>query len=282
MPGCLLLSAALAFLPQDARAAHDVAASLVARHTPRDAGTAEGRGAADFLVRAARRTGARVRLDVFDADTPRGWLRLANVVAEFGDAAAEDRVVLLSHYDTKAGSDCPGANDGASTSGLLVALGHVLARAGAEVPPVTLVWTDGEECFEAYGPRDGLWGSRRAAAELAASGRRVRAAICLDMLGDAELSVAVPANGSPALREVAVRAAAKAGRSSSLHLSEMCVRDDHVPFLERGWPAVDLIDFDYGPTNAYWHTAADAMERVSEDSLLKSGEIVAEMLNILL
>ena len=60
------------------------------------------------------------------------------------------------------------------------------------------------------------------------------------------------------------------------------VKDDHVAFLGRGYPAVDLIDFEYGPQNAYWHTPQDTMDKISEDSLLKSGKIVAELLNILL
>ena len=60
------------------------------------------------------------------------------------------------------------------------------------------------------------------------------------------------------------------------------VKDDHVPFLERGFKAIDLIDFDYGPGNAYWHTKDDTLDHISEDSLLKSGKLIAEMLNILL
>ncbi len=58
--------------------------------------------------------------------------------------------------------------------------------------------------------------------------------------------------------------------------------DDHVPFLEKGYKAIDLIDFSYGPSNSFWHTERDNMENISEESLLVSGRIVAELLNILL
>ena len=60
------------------------------------------------------------------------------------------------------------------------------------------------------------------------------------------------------------------------------VTDDHVPFLDKGFRAIDLIDFSYGPNNSYWHTDKDTMENVSEASLLASGKVVVEMLNILL
>ena len=46
--------------------------------------------------------------------------------------------------------------------------------------------------------------------------------------------------------------------------------------------AINLIDFSYGPDNSYWHTPQDTMDKISEESLLKSGKIIAELLNILL
>jgi len=60
------------------------------------------------------------------------------------------------------------------------------------------------------------------------------------------------------------------------------VKDDHVSFLEKGFNAIDMIDFCYGPENSFWHTPQDTMQNVSQESLLKSGRVVAEMLNILL
>jgi Zn-dependent M28 family amino/carboxypeptidase len=60
------------------------------------------------------------------------------------------------------------------------------------------------------------------------------------------------------------------------------VKDDHAPFHEKGYKAIGMIDFEYGPDNSYWHTEADTMDKISAESLLKSGKVVAEMLNILL
>ena len=102
------------------------------------------------------------------------------------------------------------------------------------------------------------------------------------MLGDRDLSISIPSNGSPALTKIALHAARRAGLPGLVRHIDEVVKDDHVPFLEKGYPAIDLIDFSYGPNNSFWHTEKDSMENISEESLLKSGRLVAEMLNILL
>ena len=63
------------------------------------------------------------------------------------------------------------------------------------------------------------------------------------------------------------------------------VTDDNVPFGKKGYKTINLIDFSYGSApglNDYWHTPKDTMDKISEASLLKSGRLVAEMLNLLL
>ena len=278
-----LISAALVFSPADAKLAYDTAASLVAECTPRDAGSARGRLAANMILDAASAAGADVRRDVFDAATPRGRKTFTNLYAEFRCADRDAGwVVLVSHYDTKPGVACPGANDGASTSGILVGMANALSSWRDRRGNVMLVWTDGEECMLAYGPDDGLWGSRRAAKMLAERKRPVTAVVCLDMLGDRDLFITVPRNGTPSLVNVALAAARMAGAAGIVRKAPEIVTDDHVPFLERGFPAIDMIDFSYGPGNSFWHTGKDNMDGISEKSLLVSGRIVAEMLNILL
>jgi Zn-dependent M28 family amino/carboxypeptidase len=44
--------------------------------------------------------------------------------------------------------------------------------------------------------------------------------------------------------------------------------DDHTPFNEAGFPAVDIIDFDY----RYWHTTQDTVDKVSPVSLEAVGK----------
>ena len=277
------LASALAFTPANAKIAYYTACELVDKCTPRDAGTIRGRIAANYLLDAASAAGANVRRDVFRATTPKGEREFTNLYAEFrhGDKNAK-WVVLVSHYDTKPGTACPGANDGASTAGLLVGIANAVSGWRDGKGNLMLVWTDGEECMSVYGPNDGLWGSRRAAGMLADKGVAVQAVICLDMLGDRDLAISVPKNGTEALAKIAVHAARRAGHPTLVQPTEEIVKDDHVPFLDRGFKAVDLIDFSYGPGNSFWHTDKYMAENISEQSLLASGKVVVEMLNILL
>ena len=279
----LLLAAALSFTAADAKVSYETAQRLVEEFTPRDAGTIRGRIASNFLLDKASGSGADVRRDAFRAMTPKGECEFVNLYAEFSSGDPNARwVVVVSHYDTKPGSNSPGANDGASTAGLLVGLANAVSNWATPKGNLLLVWTDGEECQKAYGPDDGLWGARRAVSVLQEKGRKVQAVICLDMLGDKDLSISIPSNGSQALAKIALHAAKRAGYPDLIRMMPESVTDDHVPFLEKGYKAIDLIDFSYGPNNSYWHTDKDTMENVSEESLLKSGKVIAEMLNILL
>ena len=206
-----------------------------------------------------------------------------NLYAEFKCGTTNDRwVVVVSHYDTKPGTGCPGANDGASTTGLLIGLASAFSSWQEPKGNLMLVWTDGEECMRAYGPDDGLWGSKRAAEYLAGKERKVQAVICVDMLGDRDLEISIPTNGSPTLARIAAHAARRAGYPGLVKPIDELVKDDHVAFMDKGFKAIDFIDFSYGPDNSYWHTPQDTVDRISEESLLKSGKFIAEMLNILL
>ena len=279
----ILLAAALEFTAQEAQIAYENARELVVNCTPRDAGTVRGRIAANCIRDAASAAGADVRFDEFTASTPAGEKKFINLYAEFkSDDANAKWVVVVSHYDTKPGIKCPGANDGAATSGLLVGLANAYSNLEEPHGNLMLVWTDGEECISAYGPNDGLWGSKRAAEYLVSTGRKVQAVICIDMLGDKDLEISVPANDHPTLSKIAIHAAKKAGYPDLVKPIPELVKDDHVAFLNRGFKAIDLIDFSYGPNNSYWHTPQDTMDKISKDSLLKSGKIVTELLNILL
>ena len=280
-----LLAASLVFSQADANLAFKTATDLVENHTPRDSGTTRSMLAANYLLDAASAAGADVRRDMFVAKTPKGERRFTNLVASFKRSPDAPWVVLVSHYDTKTGVDCPGANDGASTSGLLVALAGVLYNHRTQNDNVMLIWTDGEECMNAYVEDDGLWGSRHAAKSLKESGVKVKAVICLDMLGDKDLHVSIPKNSSPALSKIALAAAKKAGVADKVSRGDLLVKDDHVPFLEAGFKSIDLIDFEYGSApglNDYWHTAKDTVDKISEESLFTAGKLVAGMLDILL
>ena len=195
-------------------------------------------------------------------------------------------IILLSHFDTKSGiSDTfAGANDSGSSTGLLLEMARVLKQ--GPVPPVDLVlaFLDGEECRVAYGPHDGLHGSRYLARTLVQNrcDRRVRAVILADMVGDRDLDVGIPRNSSPALVSLVFAAAHEEQARSMFSLSSGSVLDDHVPFLDAGMPAIDLIDFTYGSSgggNDYWHTDADTLDKISADSLAVVGRVIVRVVN---
>jgi hypothetical protein len=72
------------------------------------------------------------------------------------------------------------------------------------------------------------------------------------------------------------------GDRAHIGLYDGLILDDHQPFLDAGFPAVDLIDFEYGDTpgsNNYWHTPEDMLDKLSAESLAITGRIVLEMIN---
>jgi len=259
-------------------------AALLA-HGPRDAGTPGAERVARWLSDQLRGAGlASARVESFEAETPAGAVRFHNVLAEWPGASPE-WIVLLSHFDTKTGigtAETPfvGANDGGSSTGLLLELAAAIARSGTHRRGILFALLDGEECRYGYSERDGLHGSRHLAYALKAQGRQVRAAILMDMIGDRDLHVTLPRNGTPALQELVLAAAKAQGVRSRFGLFDGSILDDHQPFLDAGFPAIDLIDFSYGSqpgVNDYWHTPADSLDKLSADSLHTVGCVVLEM-----
>ncbi len=275
----------LAFTAADAKVAYETAAGLVKDCTPRHAGTP---GAIKAAVWLSIRAGALAELDCFKDNIYDEVHDFANVVLEVrGSDPKAPWIVLMSHFDTtpQAKKGFKGANDGASTSGLLVALAGVLRRAPRLKYNVLLAWTDAEECRIAYMSRDGFQGSKRLVKYVREKGYAVKAAICLDMLGDRDLNIEIPWNGTPELRRLTIEAAKRAGVADKVSLRDsIVVKDDHVAFLDAGHPAIDIIDFDFGSArgkNDYWHTPQDTMDKISEASLLASGKLTCELLNLL-
>ncbi len=241
--------------------------------------------AADYLAGRLRELGVAATIDNFTEATPDGTMTFRNVVGVIpGDK--EHIVILGAHYDLKSGVDSfVGANDSGSGVGLLLGLAPVLraASAGGRAE-VWLVFLDGEECRVNYGENDGLHGSRHLAGKLAADGRasKVQAFILADMIGDKDLTVTIPRNSDPRLMAALFKAATEAGSRAFFSLCNYSILDDHQPFLDKGIPAIDLIDFQYGSAprlNDYWHTSRDTLDKLSANSLEVVGQVILRMLN---
>lgn len=278
---------AVEFTPADGRLAYETAVALVKECTPRDAGSIRGRLAANWIMDRASRTGVDASVIPFRAETPDGEKSFANVTVEFrSERENAPWVVLISHFDTAPGigHKFEGANDSASTSGLLVALAGAIRRAGPQRDNIMLLWTDAEECRYAYADNDGFQGAKHAVEDFKRKKRAVKAAIGLDMLGDRDLHIRMPANGTVVLQNAVFEAAKRAGLEGLVSLGKDTVKDDFAAFLEAGCPAVNLIDFEFGSApgkNDYWHTEKDTVDKISDESLYKAGRLAVELLNML-
>ncbi len=250
---------------------------------PRDALTSGAEAAAKWIATELSAIGLVSDTDTFDDPAPDSSSRLFRNVTATVPGTGKGHVLLLSHYDTKSGiSDhFIGANDGGSSTGLLLELAAYFARNPAG-PSVTFAFLDGEECRRAYSDTDGLHGSRHLARKMRKAGQGVDAVILLDMVGDRDLRLTLPRNGTAHLKTALLDAAAAQGLRSKVGLLSYDMVDDHQPFIEAGFPAIDLIDFEYGSTPGlrnYWHTDADTVDKLSAESLHVTGAIVIQLIS---
>ncbi len=253
----------------------------VFRFGPRLPDTPSSKALVNFIAEKAKAFGASVKIIEFTAMTPEGIKTFRNVEA-FVEGKDKSRFVIVgTHFDTKKLMTVPdfaGANDGSSGTGLQLAM---IKAAVASRPPysVRFVFFDGEECFNSYTATDGLYGSRKYAADLEKSGelKKCLAFILTDMIGDADLCVTLPADTPTSMQSLIMKIAAAQNVSEYITASPTSVIDDHVPFMEKGIPSVDFIDFSYGPRNSYWHTKEDTMDKISEKSLEILGNIVLSL-----
>ncbi len=253
----------------------------------RVSGTPGAARAADWLANELKALGIETGVDAFTDDAPGGPTVFRNVIGRIPGRTRE-RVLLISHYDTKAGiENFVGANDSGSSTGLLLEFARVMRAADAPPYPfdVWLCFVDGEECVHRYGPNDGLHGSRRLAESVLHDGAPLpKAAIVVDMVGDRCLNLTIPPNSTPHLARQAMTSARRLKLDPYVTFGSYAVIDDHIPFLERGLPALLLIDFEFGSApglNDYWHTPEDTMDKLSARSLDITGRIVLDLIETL-
>jgi len=248
---------------------------------PRPAGSAASRRLQAWISRELKTQGWEVVEDSFTARTPHGAVAMTNLIARKPGLSGR-AVAITGHTDTK---HFPfrfvGANDAGSSTGLLLELARTLKDERLR-NDIWLVFFDGEEAVVEWSDSDSLYGSRHLAEKWAADGslQRLSALINVDMIGDRDLLIVDESNSTPALRRNLRAASVRLGLSAHLGLEPSAIEDDHIPFLRLGVPAIDLIDFDYGPNNAWWHTAADTTDKLSAASLGVTGSLVVEMIRM--
>lgn len=258
---------------------------------PRPSGTAALAQARKLIADSLEKSGWEVEPQEFEhAPVPKqGALHFVNLIARFpaqkNTSSPRDtqRVIVGSHYDSKRMDSVRfvGANDGGSSTGALLELARVLAKAPALASRIELVFFDGEEAVVKFDPTetgpDGLVGSRFYAQELQRNGRakQFRFAVVWDMIGDADLTVTLPPS-TPANLSGALFAGAEAlGVRRHFGFFPGDIQDDHSPLRDIAHiPAMDVIDFEYPP----WHTSADTVDKLSAASLQTVGRVTVWML----
>ena len=241
---------------------------------PRPAGSKSLEESREYIENELRRFGWRVTRQGFSDDTPRGKIQFVNLVAQFPDhgKAASRSFLLCSHYDTKIFDTIRfvGANDGGSSTGLLLELARVIGQHPDLARKIELVFFDGEEACEQFSATDGLYGSRYFARQLQKEGaKQFRGGLLFDMVGDRSLGITLP-NDSPAdmARDIFAAAEALKLRNYFTYLGRELI-DDHAPLNAIGIPTLDIIDFDF----PWWHTADDTMDKISAQSLQTVGSV---------
>ena len=217
--------------------------------------------------------------DAFTAATPAGPFPMRNIIARF-PGKKDGIIVIAGHYDTNLPlpKSYVGANDGGSSTGLLLELAKVLKDKPMDGYSIWLVWTDGEEAAVRWSDSDSLYGSKHLAQLWQQDGtlKKVKAFLLLDMVGDAGLNIDRDTNSTVWLEQLVSDAAARLGYQSHFFARQIAVEDDHLPFAKLGVPVADLIDFDYGYNNVFWHTPEDTLDKLSPTSLQIVGDVVLE------
>src|SRR5438094_5858618 len=247
---------------------------------PRPPGSAAIEKSRGYIENQLRVSGWQVTRQAFTDDTPRGKVRFVNLIARFPtQRKSAPSFLLCSHYDTKTFDSFRfvGANDGGSSTGLLLELSRVLGQHPNLAAKIELAFFDGEEAYENFSETDGLYGSRYFARQLAdaKTGKQFRGGILFDMVGDRSLDITLPTDSRVEMaRDIFASAEALALRNYFSYFDRE-MTDDHTPLTRIGIPTLDMIDFDF----AWWHTADDTIDKLSAQSLQVVGSVAAYYLS---
>jgi Zn-dependent M28 family amino/carboxypeptidase len=262
----------------DAKQAYAYTAQIVA-FGERQPGQTGHKKTEDLILQVLQKDGAQIEHDDFVATTPRGQVNVHNIIGKFSVAtnAQQPILVLSGHYDTLVQKGFIGANDGGSSTAILLSFADALAQQRTNMQ-VWLFWTDVEEgTFDNFNGRvDGLYGSAHYAQKLAASGLipRIKGFFLLDMIGDKNLNVARELQSTRWLQDFISQAAKQLGYSQYFFQYETNITDDHASFLQVGIPGVDVVDAQFGRMGSqfdgmgeFHHANTDTMDKVSQKSL---------------
>jgi len=226
-----------------------------------------------------------VETDDFVADTVEGKFPVHNIIAKF-PGKKDGIIAILGHYDTNyslRNINYVGANDGGSSTAILLEFANQLRGKTREGYSVWLVWTDGEEAVKTWSDADSLYGARHLAEKWEKDGtlKKIKALMVMDMIAAQDVNILRDNNSTAWLLDLIHTAAERGGYQSHFYALETPMEDDHLPFVRRGVPSADVIDMPYGYNDVFHHTAQDTMDKLDPRSLEIVGNTILETVNLL-
>jgi glutaminyl-peptide cyclotransferase len=251
---------------------------------PRPIGSANHKKVEDYIH--AHLKGDVVEDDAFTIETTEGKFPVHNIIAKY-PGTRDGIIVIASHYDTNyplRDTAYVGANDGASSSALLLEIANQLRGRKLDGYSVWLLWDDAEEAIRLpWTDTNSVYGVRHLAQKWQDDGtiKNIKAFLLEDMIGDADLNIDRDESSTPWLEDLIHQAATRLGYQSHFFGRTIPMEDDHKPFVQRGVPSADLIDFSYGYDNVFWHTTQDTVDKLSPKSLEIVGTVTLETVQLL-
>ena len=255
---------------------------------PRHPGTAGAEKTRNYIIKTLKGFGLAPKRHDFIAYTPHPKLKeikMANITVDIAGATQGKTVLIGGHFDGKIidSGFFAGANDGGSSTGLLLEIARCLAKHKLATT-VRLAFFDGEEALVKWSDSDSLYGSKRMAADLKNSGedKKIAAMVNVDMIGDKRLRLQQEKLSTPWVFATLKNTAYKLGYKTLFETRSTEIGDDHQPFLRIGIPSANLIDLRFGPgwtRNDYWHTPNDSIDKLSPTSIETIGQIVLDSLD---
>jgi hypothetical protein len=258
----------------DAAYAYDQVAKLVA-FGPRPAGSDANRRQQQYIIAQLKSYGCPVEEDDFHSQTPIGDVAMKDIVVKI-PGASPNIVMFGTHYDTKTLANFVGADDGASSTAVMLELARLLCARKNQVT-LWIAFFDGEEAFNwDWVDPDNTYGSRELAARMALSGDlpHLKAMVVADMIGIYNLQIKRESDSTPWLTDLVWSTAARLGYGNVFVNQELEITDDHDAFLKRGVAACDVIDFD--GASPIWHTVNDTLDKIDPRSLGITGHVFLE------
>ena len=262
----------------DGNRAYDHVAKQVS-FGPRPSGSPAIAKLQDYLLAELKSYGCTTDVDSFTSDTPAGRIAMKNILVKI--PSEKPGIILLgTHYDTKRLANFVGADDGGSSTGVMLELARLLCSQKGRYA-VWIAFFDGEEAIrEQWEDPDNCYGSREMAARFAIGGdlTKIKAFLLADIVGTRTPHFKRESYSTKSLVDLVWSTAKRLGYDNIFLDEATPIEDDHQSFLKRNVPSADVIDLDARPNGDvfYWHTSEDTLDKISPKSLAITGHVFLE------